>query len=360
VKEERFLKTLYEILAFDAPSGQEENVANYCFSQLQILGCEVKKDAKGNVIGFITGVGTPLLLTAHMDRVPPGKGHTPVRDGDILKSDGTTNLGTDDAAGIAIILEAVASIQDQHLEHPPLVIVFTVGEEIGLQGARAVDLSAYQVTQGIGFDNAYEAGVLISEGATYEGFDIEIHGKDAHPGKDIGKGINALQIFLETDWMLGETEDKKSRINFGLVTSGTARNVVPGNIKILGELRTTLPDEGVKEIIHILEENLKKTCSKYSASYTFTTNRHSSAYTVDVSEPLVQKYKQVVKARGGQFIAKPTFVGSDANVFRAEKGMHVFTLSTGVIDEHTINEWVRLPDLYMLTKDLIKLLTNNH
>lgn len=350
------LQTLYEILALDAPSKNEQKVAEYIINFLNTLGCNTKQDGKGNVIGFLAGEGESLLLTAHMDRVPPGKGHIPVLEGDILKSDGTTNLGTDDAAGIAIILEAVKYVVKQQIPHRPLVLAFTVEEEIGLQGARALDLSEYNVHEGIGYDNAFEAGVLISSGTTYEGFDIEIQGKPTHPGKDLSQGINALTVFLETDWMIGISPDEKSRINLGLVTSGTARNVVPGSVTIQGELRTTVDDKTVAGILRQLEANLKKTCDTHHATYSFTTNRHSSSYSVDMLEPLIQRYKTIVESRGGTFVAKPSYVGSDANALRAEKGLHVCALSTGVVNEHTKNEWVRISDLHMLTQDLINLL----
>lgn len=354
---DNLLNTLFDLLALDSPSGREEKVADYTLNFLKHRGFSAKKDATGNAIGFLPGKGEPILLTAHMDRVPPGKGHIPVRDGDILRSDGTTNLGTDDAAGIVIILEAIDEIIKQDIPHPPLVVAFTVQEEVGLQGARSLDLSEYNVKQGIGYDNAFEAGTLISSGSTYEGFDIEIHGKPTHPGKDLSQGINALKVFLETDWMIGLSDNDQSRINIGLVTAGTARNVVPGSVQIQGELRTTIDQQSVAEKLKQLEQNLKKTCEKYSATYTFTTHRHSSSYEIDLSEPLVQLYKKVVEDKGREFVTKPTFVGSDANALRAEKGLKVFTLATGVKDEHTKDESVKISDLVMLTEDLIDVIT---
>lgn len=354
--EEQILKTLYELLAIDAPSGEEGQLADLLVKKLLELGLKTEKDKAGNVIGFLPGKGEPLLLTAHMDRVPPGKGLTPVREGNILKTDGTTNLGTDDAAGIVIILEAIRSILAEKVSHTPFIVVFTVKEEIGLQGARALDLSQYGVKQGIGYDNAFEAGVLIGSGSTYEGFDVEITGKPTHPGKDLSLGINALKIFQEIDWMIGISDNGATRINVGLITGGTARNVVPGSIKIQGELRSTLPDEGVLHRLKELEDHIKVVCDQYSASYSFSTHRHSSSYTVDPNEPLVQIYKQVLQARGAELVIKPTFVGSDANALRAEKGINVFTLATGVMNEHTKDEWVKISDLVQLTKDLVEVI----
>src|SRR5205823_12899612 len=122
--------------------------------------------------GETSGEGTPLLLNAHMDRVPPGLGHQPIlRDG-ILYSDGTTNLGADDAAGIVIILEVVRRTLEQQLPHPPLILLFTVQEEAGLCGASGFDSAPWHVADGIVFDNAFEPGVVVSTGAAYEAFDV--------------------------------------------------------------------------------------------------------------------------------------------------------------------------------------------
>src|SRR5437870_739090 len=138
---ERLYRTLVEIIRLPSTSGHEEQVRDYLATRLAELGLTTQIDATGNLIGMLAGDGEPLLLNAHMDRVPPGLGHEPVlRDG-ILYSDGTTNLGADDTAGIAIILEVLTRLVEQQLPHPPLVVVFTVQEEGGTRGAAAFDPS---------------------------------------------------------------------------------------------------------------------------------------------------------------------------------------------------------------------------
>jgi tripeptide aminopeptidase len=179
-------------------------------------------------------------------------------------------------------------------------------------------------------------------GTTYEGFDIEIIGKPTHPGKNLSDGINALQIFLETDWMVGLSDDDRSRINVVVVNAGTAPNVVPETVEVKEELRTILDDTSVAAKLKQLEENVKKSCEKYGVMYTFSTHLHPSSYAVNISEPLVQLYKRAVEQRGGQFVVKSIYVGSDANAFRAEKGLKVFTIATGIVDEHTKDDWVKV------------------
>src|SRR5205809_2168320 len=145
--------TLVELIRIPSTSGHEENIRAYLTQYLSSLGLSTQVDANGNLITTLTGEGTPLLLNAHMDRVPPGRGHQPILKDGILYSDGTTNLGADDAAGITIILEILARLIEQQLPHPPLIALFTVQEEIGTLGAAAFDPSPWNFAEGIVFDN---------------------------------------------------------------------------------------------------------------------------------------------------------------------------------------------------------------
>src|SRR6266571_6033330 len=148
---DRLCNILIELVGIPSTTGHEEHIRNYLERQLAGRGLSTQVDGMGNLVATLAGTGKPLLLNAHMDRVPPGLGHRPVlRDG-ILYSDGTTNLGADDAAGIAIILEVLARVVEQQLPHPPLVVVFTVQEEVGTQGSAAFDPSPWQITDGVVF-----------------------------------------------------------------------------------------------------------------------------------------------------------------------------------------------------------------
>ena len=112
--------TLVELIHLPSTSGHEEKIRAYLAQYLSSLGLSSQVDGSGNLVAALPGEGTPLLLNAHMDRVPPGLGHQPIlRDG-ILYSDGATNLGADDAAGIVIILEVVRRTLEQQLTHPQI------------------------------------------------------------------------------------------------------------------------------------------------------------------------------------------------------------------------------------------------
>ena len=99
VDRRRLTDTLIELIRIDSPSGEEDAMDREVSARLEGLGLTVEHDGYRNVIGRLEGAGEPLLLSAHLDTVEPGRGIRPVLDGDVLRSDGTTILGGDCKAG---------------------------------------------------------------------------------------------------------------------------------------------------------------------------------------------------------------------------------------------------------------------
>jgi tripeptide aminopeptidase len=355
VYSERLYHTLVDIVRIPSTSGHEEQVRDFLAQQLTQIGLTHHTDANGNLVAILPGVhGKPLLLNAHMDRVPPGLGHEPrLRDG-VLYSDGTTNLGADDAAGITIILEILRRITEQHLPHPPLVIVFTVQEEAGLCGASGFDSAAWNVEDGIVFDNAFEAGVVVSQGATYEAFDVQITGRTGHPGKDLSPTVNAIEIFHTASYPHGSLDDDQTRINIGHIIGGSTRNAIPDSVTIAGELRSFAPLALQQKHKQAIQSAFQKAATQLGghAEVVFTT--HSSGYKIDTNEPLLDTYRSVLANRGASLELRPTFIGSDSSGFRPT--IKAFTVSTGVFNEHTSEEYVALAPLEQLVEDTLLIL----
>ena len=351
----RLYQTLLELVALPSTSGHEEQVRAYLEQRLEQSGLSSRVDTAGNLITTLPGQGRPLLLNAHMDRVPPGLAHTPVlRDG-VLYSDGTTNLGADDAAGIAIVLEILTRVIEEHLPHPPLVIVFTVEEEVGLRGASAFDPTPWSVSEGIVFDNAFEAGVVVSQGATYVAFDIEISGRTGHPGKDLSQTVNALEIFRAARYPHGSLNNDQTRILLGRVTAGSARNAVPASVHIEGELRSFESAEARQRYMQAIQQAFEEAARQSGGSVNITFDPHCSSYVVDENEPLLQLYRDVLAQRGETLRLQPTFIGSDTGAFRP--AVKAFTISTGVVNEHSTGEYVPLEPLGRVVEDVLLLLS---
>ncbi|MBC6492596.1 peptidase T [Flavihumibacter stibioxidans] len=112
---------------------------------------------------------------------------------DIITASGTTLLGADDKAGVAIIMD-LANYLVMHPEiiHGTIRILFTPDEEVG-RGVEKLDMKK------LGADVAYtldagEAGSLEDENFSADGMIIHFHGIMAHPGSAKGKMVNALKV----------------------------------------------------------------------------------------------------------------------------------------------------------------------
>ncbi len=351
---ERLYTTLIALLRLPSTSGHEEKIRHYLAQELTALGLDSQVDATGNLVTRLAGEGRPVLLNAHMDRVPPGLGHQPVQRDGVLYSDGSTNLGADDAAGIAIILEVVRRCSEQRLPHPPLVLVFTVQEEAGLCGASNFDSAALGVTDGIVFDNAFAAGVVVSQGAAYEAFDIQISGRTGHPGKDLSQTVNVIDIFRAAQYPHGSLAGDQTRINIGHIAGGSARNAVPASLLVQGELRSFEAPERRQHYKQTIREAFEQAARRFGGHVEVTFSTHSHGYTLGEDEPLLRTYREVLAGRGADLQLKPTFIGSDTSGLRP--ALKAFTLSTGVVNEHSVDEYVALAPLEQVVRDTLEVL----
>jgi tripeptide aminopeptidase len=351
---DRLYHTLVDIIRIPSTSGHEEYVRGYLEKHLIALGLTTHIDDMGNLIATLDGEGTPLLLNAHMDRVPPGLGHEPIMHNGILYSDGSTNLGADDAAGMTIILEILRRTIEQALPHPPLVILFTVQEESGLCGAHGFEGKVWNVRDGLVFDNAFEAGVVVSKGASYEAFDVKITGRTGHPGKDITHTINAISIFKEAIYPQGPLALDQTRINIGRISGGNARNTIPDTVILEGEIRSFEPVEARQQYKTALREGFEQAAQQHGGRAEVTFRSHTDSYSINLDEPLLNIYQTALAQRGERLKMKPTFIGSDTGGFRPN--IRAITISTGVFNEHTVEEYVALAPLEQIVTDTLQVL----
>lgn len=162
-----------EISMIPRGSGNEQAVSNYLVAYAKEHQLEYTQDNAYNVI--MIKEATPgfeeepaIILQGHMDMVCEKvkdsthdflkDGIKLVVDGDFLHADGTT-LGGDNGVAVAYIL---AMLADESLSHPRLEAIITTDEEMGLNGAKALDLSKLKGKYLINLDSEEEDCVLTS------------------------------------------------------------------------------------------------------------------------------------------------------------------------------------------------------
>lgn len=154
-------------------SGNEDEISEYLVSFAKNQGLEYNKDSANNVIIIKEATKgyenePAIMLQGHMDMVCEKlkdsshdflkDGIKLLLDGDFLHADGTT-LGADNGIALAYIL---ALLSDDDLKHPRLEAVITSDEEVGMNGAKALDLSSLKADYMINLDSEEEGYLLAS------------------------------------------------------------------------------------------------------------------------------------------------------------------------------------------------------
>ena len=122
----------------------------------------------------------------------------------LITTDGTTLLGADDKAGIAVILTAVEQIIDENIPHGDIWIGFTPDEEVGA-GADLFDLDYFKADYAYTIDGDYE-GEVAYENFNAAGASFKIKGVNVHPGEAKDIMINAALVGCEIASMLPKDE----------------------------------------------------------------------------------------------------------------------------------------------------------
>ena len=348
IRQDRVLNTFLDLVRLDGPVGGEEPVAAEVAARLQALGCRVARDAFGNVVAQFAGLGDQtMLINAHLDCVQPCLGILPVVDGDTVRSDGTTVLGADNRAGVAATLEVLASLLEDGARHLPLEIVFTLGEEAGLLGAKALDYSMVQARWGLTLDASGPVGGCVVSTPWHDVIKATIHGRAAHSGVEPEKGISAILVAAQgiAAMKLGRIDDETTA-NIGKITGGTAMNIVAERVELVGEARSR-DEEKLKRQTSAMVQALDAAAAAAGARADIQVSRAYNGYNLAESAPIVSRMVQAARSLGITPRLEATGGGSDANIFHAN-GITMLNLSAGYEDAHTVRESIGVGELVRL------------
>ncbi len=126
-------------------------------------------------------------------RVDETEGLADLKGKTIITSDGTTLLGADDKAGVAIIVTAAAELMGcKDVPRGPIRVVFTCDEEVG-RGTDKLDLEKIGAAVAYTLDGE-SAGIVENETFSADLAVVTITGKNIHPGLGTGKMVNAIRL----------------------------------------------------------------------------------------------------------------------------------------------------------------------
>lgn len=242
-----------EITKVPRPSRHEEQIREFLLSFAKKHEIEAKTDEVGNVV--MKKAATPgcekapvVVLQAHMDMVAEKNSdvdHDFLKDaietfvdGDWVKARGTT-LGADNGIGMAA---ALATLVDEEIKHGPLEALFTVNEEIGLEGAEHLGKDMISGKILINLDSEDDGEIFIgcaggidttavfqykrsASPANFTYFKVSVSGLlGGHSGSDINVGrANANKVIARFIWECSNKWD----IEVSSFKGGNLRNAIP-------------------------------------------------------------------------------------------------------------------------------------
>lgn len=261
-------------------SGNTKEISDFCVSFAKEHGLRYIQDENNNIILFKNGTpgyeqSAPVMIQGHLDMVCEREPECTIDfetdglalevEGDYISASGTT-LGGDDGIAVAYALALLAA---KDISHPPLEIVFTVDEEVGMLGAAAMDCSSLKSRIMLNMDSEDEGYLLVScagglsaiahlpvQREEKQGTEVALTVRGltgGHSGVEIDKGRgNANQL-------LGRLLDElKREVSFALVSvnGGLKDNAIPreavAKLMIDADAEQTMKEfaEKWQEILH--------------------------------------------------------------------------------------------------------------
>jgi tripeptide aminopeptidase len=345
-----------QLCAISSVSRNERAVADRVTSELTALGLEVIEDSAadqiggnaGNLLVRIAGRSErSVLFAAHLDTVDD---HSvviePVIEEGKWVSAGETILGADNKAAVAVLLTLAHRVA---LEGSPvgLELLFTVCEEDGLQGAKAVDRDSLVSEFGYVFDHASPIGEVIMASPTYFHFEAEFRGKAAHAGIRPEDGRNAIVAAARAiAAMTVGRVDEQTTVNIGSIEGGgVSTNVVADRCVVRGETRSLDRDAAETTLAALIDQcHYAANLPGIECDLDVTTHKHFDGYRHKGTAAAVLAAEMALRQCGFDPVRRDTGGGSDANAFESA-GFPCTNLANGTERNHQADEAVSVTAL---------------
>ena len=241
-------------------------------------------------------------------------------------------------------------------------MVFTVCEEIGLEGAKNLDFNFIRAKFGYALDATDTEGIVTRAPAANR-LTLKVHGKDAHAGAAPEKGINAIALAAKAiaPLEIGRI-DEETTCNIGEIQGGNATNIVPNLVTVKGEVRShnkdkldRVTEKIVSSFRGVIDDVGKDSSDENLPGLDVTIETEFPGTHIPENHPVVELAKKAAEGLGRAIKTKTTGGGADANIF-FNKGIIVGVLGTGMQDMHTVRESVKLEDMVKTTELLLEII----
>ena len=372
LKEDKAVRRVMDLIAISGGSCQEHDVSGWIQKALKDAGVPAsaisidtahKKSPAGGTTGNLivklkgTIKGPRRLLMAHMDTVPLCVGCQPIREGEWIRPKSKdTALGGDNRAGCAVVLTAILETLSQGLDYPPLTLLFTVQEEIGLRGAQFLNASKLGKPALCFNWDGRDPNSLITGAVGANNLSIRIEGIASHAGVHPEEGVNAAVVAsiamaqLQKSGWHGLVRKGKSRgsSNLGIIHGGDATNVVMPLVTIQAEARSH-DRKFRQQIVAAWRDAFEAAIDSVPnatgqcGSLKFEEDVRYEAFRIDEKSDCVLAAKAASESVGLKPVAQICDGGLDAN-WLALHGYPAVTMGCGQHGIHTERERLFIPE----------------
>ncbi len=274
---------------------------------------------------------------------------------DVITASGTTLLGADDKAGIAIVMAAARRLlQQPEIPHGKIRLCFNPDEEIA-RGVDKLELASVGATAAYTLDGS-ERGEICFETFSADAAVLEIHGVASHPGWAKDVMVNALRLagrFVAALPMAVAPERTAGAEGFihPTETTGTAEHAVVHFIVRDFELDGLAARRALMEK---LAADLRATEPKARITLTFTEQYRNMRYWLEKDMRPVEFAREAARRAGVKPFDQPIRGGTDGSRLTA-RGLPTPNIFTGMHEVHSQREWVSLQDMAKAAETLLHL-----
>lgn len=366
VNRQRLVETFASLVPIDSLTRGERAMADALIARLQSLGLEPREDGTGAKIGGTAGNLVcrvpgksglkPVLLMAHMDTVVPGLGKKAVIDGDWITSDGSTILGADDLAGVAVILETVQVLRETGRAHGDIHIAFTVAEESGLFGATHLDVSDMPASYAFILDDEGPIGTAAITAPFYNRIRATFTGRAAHAGLEPEKGLSAILMAAKAIAALPHFGriDPETSSNVGILSGGQARNIVTETCMLEGEVRS-IDEAKVERYTDQWAATFEAVAHDMGGEVAIERQRMYPGYRLEPGDAILGVLARAADKTGIALNLHATGGGSDTNVING-KGIPAVDISVGMELVHSTKERICIANMVKATEFLVEII----
>jgi tripeptide aminopeptidase len=275
---------------------------------------------------------------------------------DIITASGTTLLGADDKAGVAVIMDLVHYLMNNpDVKHGEIKILFTPDEEIG-RGVNKVDMKKLAADFGYTLDGG-ERGSFEDETFSADGVHVVINGISAHPGYAKGKMVSALKIaaeFIESlpkDSYSPETTSDREGFIHPVKMAGTIEQATVEFI--IRDFHT----QKLAQYENFLRDRLEQTVKRHpGATFTFDVQeQYRNMKEILDKHPQVSEYAVEAIERTGTKVKRGSARGGTDGSRLSFMGLPCPNIFTGEMAYHGKHEYVSVQDMEMSVNTLIEL-----